>query len=83
MIKTETIATPSRPRGLAPVTVIHFVDVDRIETELRPVCGAWGDHVTWTTVRAVMTCPACARLVRIPQPERRRDPATRTRRHGG
>jgi hypothetical protein len=55
------------------VTVIHFVDVKRIAQELRPVCGAWGDNVTWTTVRAVMTCPACARLVRVAQPERRRD----------
>ncbi len=37
--------------------VIHFVDVARVRGELRPLCGAWHDHVTWTTLRTVMTCP--------------------------
>ena len=49
--------------------VIHFVEVGKIGTELRPVCGAWSEYVTWTTVRAVMTCPACERLLRVPHPE--------------
>jgi hypothetical protein len=40
-------------------SVIHFVDVTKIETELRPVCGAWSELVTWTTVPGVTTCPAC------------------------
>ncbi len=44
--------------------VIHFVDVARIKDELRPVCGAWGEDVTWTTIRAIMTCPECALAVR-------------------
>ena len=56
----------SRPTKPAP---IHFVDVSRLGTELRPVCGAWHDLVTWTTLREAMTCPACARLLRIPHPE--------------
>ena len=56
-----------------PRNVIHFVDAARIGTELRPVCGAWHDAVTWTTVRTLMTCPACARLLREAHPERRRD----------
>ncbi len=54
--------------------VIHFVDVARVRSELRPLCGAWHDDVTWTTLRAVVTCPACARLLREPRPERRRPP---------
>jgi hypothetical protein len=54
-----------------PWNIIHYVDAARIDTELRPICGAWHDRVTWTTVRALMTCPACARLSRVAQPERR------------
>ncbi len=76
MSKTATIQThrtPAVPKcSNATVTsVIHFVDVGSIGTELRPVCGAWGEHVTWTTLRSVMTCPACARLLRVARPERR------------
>ncbi len=44
--------------------LIHFVDVARIGAELRPMCGAWSDDVTWTTVASVVTCSACARLLR-------------------
>ncbi len=40
--------------------VIHFVDISRIDDELRPVCGAWSELVTWTTVPRVVTCLACA-----------------------
>jgi len=43
---------------------IHFVDLDRIGSELRPVCGAWSEHVTWTTIRGLVTCLACARRTR-------------------
>ncbi len=48
--------------------VIHFVDVARMDDELRPVCGAWGDEVTWTTILAVMTCPECALALREKRP---------------
>lgn len=41
--------------------VIHYVDVARMKDELRPVCGAWGDDVTWTTLPAIATCPQCVR----------------------
>ena len=51
------------------VTFVHFVDPRRIGTELRPICGAWSDDITWTTVPQAMTCPACARLIRVPHPE--------------
>jgi hypothetical protein len=59
-----------RQRGSPLASVIHFVDVGRTGAELRPVCGAWSECVTWTTVRSVMTCPACAHLLRVAQPER-------------
>lgn len=61
-------------------SLIHFVDVARIGTELRPVCGAWSDDVTWTTVAGVVTCTACARLRRrgisAGDPQRRGDGAS-------
>lgn len=44
--------------------VIHYVDVAHLEEELRPVCGAWGDEVTWTTLVGIATCPACASALR-------------------
>ena len=44
--------------------VIHYVDVARMTDELRPLCGAWGDDVTWTTLPAIATCPQCARAWR-------------------
>ena len=48
--------------------VIHFVDVAAMEDELRPVCGAWGEEVTWTTIPAIMTCPKCALAFREKRP---------------
>jgi hypothetical protein len=47
------------PRGM-----VHFVDLARVKDELRPLCGAWHEDVTWTTLRTAMTCPACVRLLR-------------------
>lgn len=52
-------------------SLIHFVDYAKIGLELRPVCGAWSDDITWTTLGHAMTCPACARLARVAKPERR------------
>jgi hypothetical protein len=46
---------------------IHFID--RTWHDMRPICGAWHDGVNWTTVRRVVTCPACARLLRAQQRE--------------
>ena len=64
MLETTMIADSPR--------VIHFVDVAHMKDELRPVCGAWGDEVTWTTLVSITTCPACAlSLARKPS---RRDP---------
>jgi hypothetical protein len=57
--------------------VIHFVDVARMKDELRPVCGAWGEDVTWTTIPAIMTCPECALAVREKDPGRLRVAAPR------
>jgi len=71
MRKTDTIETRRQARSPQTTTVIHFVDVERLGAELRPICGAWSENVTWTTVRSVMTCPACARLLRVARPERR------------
>ena len=42
------------------LAVIHLVDP--AGAELRLLCGAWGDGVAFTTVPAVMSCPACAGL---------------------
>ncbi len=68
---TKTGMSEVRTQGRLPQpAVIHFVEVGRIGTELRPVCGAWSEYVAWTTVRAVMTCPACAHLLRVAHPER-------------
>ena len=56
--------------------VIHFVDVTCMKDELRPVCGAWGEEVTWTTIPAVTTCPECALAVRQGKPGRSRPAAS-------
>ncbi len=45
--------------------VIHYVDVAHMQEELRPVCGAWGDEVTWTTLLTIATSPACASALRM------------------
>ncbi len=52
------------------MSFIHFVDPAGIRDELRPLCGAWSEDVSWTTVRAAASCPACARLMRVRSPER-------------
>jgi len=46
--------------------VIHFafVDWDRADAELRPLCGAWSETVTWTTILEIATCATCASLAR-------------------
>jgi hypothetical protein len=49
--------------------ILHFAD--RASGDLRLVCGACNDGMSWTTLRAVVTCPACTRLLRVPRPERR------------
>ena len=51
--------------------VIHYVDVAHMQEELRPVCGAWGDEVTWTTLVGIATCPACASALRQGDPGNR------------
>ncbi len=53
------------------MSFIHFVGPAGIGGELRPLCGAWSEDISWTTVRAAASCPACARLMRIRNPERR------------
>ena len=58
--------------------VIHYVDVARLTDELRPVCGAWADEVTWTTVPAITTCPQCARVWRELASEPKRSIRART-----
>lgn len=55
---------PERTRFADSRCVIHYVDVAHMEEELRPVCGAWGDEVTWTTLLTITTCPACAVALR-------------------
>ncbi len=42
---------------------IHLVLVDaaRLDDDPRPVCGTWGDDVTWTTLPVATTCAACVR----------------------
>lgn len=42
--------------------LIHLVDAAHACQDLRPICGASGDDLNWTTLRNVHTCPDCARL---------------------
>jgi len=65
----EAWAVLDRKQADGSSCVIHFVDVACMDDELRPVCGAWGDEVTWTTILAIMTCPDCALVVRGKQPD--------------
>ena len=62
-------------------SVIHYVDVEQVAEELRPVCGAWGDEVTWTTIVSVATCPDCALALRRNRPAANR--SFRSRRAAG
>jgi hypothetical protein len=56
-------------------SVIHLADA--ATSELRSVCGAGHQQVNWTTVLAVVTCPACARLMGGAQRRRRASAAVR------
>ena len=53
-------------------TIVHLIEIRSPAGELRPVCGAGREDVTWTTVRETVMCPACVRLDR-----------TRAREHAG
>lgn len=44
--------------------VIHFIDFAPDDEELRPVCGSRNELVAWTTVRTLVSCASCARLLR-------------------
>lgn len=49
--------------GSSSMELIHFVDASWLRSEPRPACGAPHDRITWTTTRAHVTCPACARVL--------------------
>jgi hypothetical protein len=74
----EACALLERTQVAGSRYVIHLVDVAALEDELRPVCGAWGEEVTWTTIPAITTCPQCALAV-LQKEARGSRPAARPR----
>jgi hypothetical protein len=46
-------------------SVIHFIDFAPNDAQLKPICGSRDDLVAWTTVRQLVSCSACARLLRV------------------
>ena len=49
--------------------LIHFVDASWLGSEPRAACSAPHDGITWTTTRARVTCPACARVLESALPD--------------
>ena len=39
--------------------IVHLVEPGAAGENVRPVCGEWGDSVSWATTPEAVSCPGC------------------------
>ena len=54
--------------------IVHLVQSDEAGENVRPVCGDWGDSVSWAKSPGAVNCPGCLAAGHLSEADAGRSP---------